>query len=156
MTPKEILQKWIDCFNAADAVALANLYAQDAINHQVANTPVIGKTAIHEMFVNEFATSKMVCIVEHIFEDGEWAIMEWKDPLGLRGCGFFHVQNDKIVFQRGYWDKLSFLKQHGLPVENRDENPTPHTVRYGNHHSFFRVRFFQRFVCGILICIQRL
>lgn len=38
MTPKEILQKWIDCFNAADAVALANLYAQDAINHQVANT----------------------------------------------------------------------------------------------------------------------
>ena len=100
MTPKEILQKWIDCFNAADAVALANLYAQDAINHQVANTPVIGKTAIHEMFVNEFATSKMVCIVEHIF-----------------------VQNDKIVFQRGYWDKLSFLKQHGLPVENSDENP---------------------------------
>jgi len=86
MTPKEILQEWIDCFNAADAVALANLYAQDAINHQVANTPVIGKTAIHKMFVNEFATSKMVCIVEHIFEDGEWAIMEWKDPLGLRGC----------------------------------------------------------------------
>ena len=76
MTPKEILQEWIDCFNAADAVALANLYAQDAINHQVANTPVIGKTAIHKMFVNEFATSKMVCIVEHIFEDGEWAIME--------------------------------------------------------------------------------
>ena len=60
MTPKEILQEWIDCFNAADAVALANLYAQDAINHQVANTPVIGKTAIHKMFVNEFATSKMV------------------------------------------------------------------------------------------------
>ena len=78
MTPKEILQEWIDCFNAADAVALANLYAQDAINHQVANTPVIGKTAIHKMFVNEFATSKMVCIVEHIFEDGEWAIMEWE------------------------------------------------------------------------------
>ena len=114
MTPKEILQEWIDCFNAADAVALANLYAQDAINHQVANTPVIGKTAIHKMFVNEFATSKMVCIVEHIFEDGEWAIMEWKDPLGLRGCGFF---------QRGYWDKLSFLKQHGLTVENSDKNP---------------------------------
>ena len=71
----------------------------------------------------KFATSKMVCIVEHIFEDGEWAIMEWKDPLGLRGCGFFHVQNDKIVFQRGYWDKLSFLKQHGLTVENSDKNP---------------------------------
>lgn len=21
-----------------------------------------------------------------------------------------------IVFQRGYWDKLSFLRQHGLPI----------------------------------------
>ena len=69
------------------------------------------------MFVNEFATAKMVCIVENIFEDGEWAIMEWKEPLGLRGCGFFHVKVNKIVFLRGYWDKLSFLKQHNLPIE---------------------------------------
>jgi len=42
---------------------------------------------------------------------------KWKDPLGLRGYGFFHVKDDKIVFQRGYWDKLSFLKQHYLPIE---------------------------------------
>ena len=52
MTPKEILQEWIDCFNAADAVALANLYAQDAINHQVANNPGIGKKAIQKIFLN--------------------------------------------------------------------------------------------------------
>ncbi|EAC9685456.1 steroid delta-isomerase, partial [Listeria monocytogenes] len=25
--------------------------------------------------------------------------------------------NEKILFQRGYWDKLSFLKQHDLPIE---------------------------------------
>lgn len=117
MTPKEILKKWIDCFNAADAVCIAELYAEDAVNHQVSNNPVVGKTAIYEMFVNEFAAAKMVCIVENIFEDGEWVIMEWKDPLGLRGCGFFHVKNDKIIFQRGYWDKLSFLKLHNLPIE---------------------------------------
>lgn len=42
---------------------------------------------------------------------------EWRDPLGLRGCGFFQVVNGKILFQRGYWDKLSFLKQHNLPIE---------------------------------------
>ena len=58
----------------------------------------------------------MVCIIENIFQDGEWAILEWWDPLGLRGCGVFHVVADKIVFQRGYWDKLSFLRMHGLPV----------------------------------------
>ncbi len=37
MTPKEVLKKWIDCFNAADAASITDLYAQDAINHQVAN-----------------------------------------------------------------------------------------------------------------------
>ena len=44
------------------------------------------------------------------------AILEWSDPLGLRGCGFFHIVDDKIAFQRGYWDKLSFLKLHGLTL----------------------------------------
>ena len=58
----------------------------------------------------------MTCLVEHIFEDGDWAILEWKDPLGLRGCGFFHVIDGKIVHQRGYWDKLSFLRMHKLPI----------------------------------------
>jgi limonene-1,2-epoxide hydrolase len=53
----------------------------------------------------------MVCMVENIFEDGQWAILEWKD---LRGCGFFRIEDDKIAFQRGYWDPLSFLKAHGL------------------------------------------
>jgi hypothetical protein len=39
------------------------------------------------------------------------------DQLGLRGCGFFTVREGRISFQRGYWDKLSFLKMHGLPLE---------------------------------------
>lgn len=117
MTPRQILNIWIEKFNNANALELAELYDDNAVNHQVANEPVVGKLAIYEMFKNEFAAAKMVCIVENIFEDGEWAILEWKDPLGLRGCGFFHVQNDKIVFQRGYWDKLSFLKQHDFPME---------------------------------------
>lgn len=95
---------------------MAELYADNAINHQVANDPIEGKQNILKMFEMEFAQADMHCMVEHIFEDGEWAILEWKDPLGLRGCGFFHVVDDKIVFQRGYWDKLSFLRMHGLPL----------------------------------------
>ncbi|MCL2632011.1 MAG: nuclear transport factor 2 family protein [Coriobacteriia bacterium] len=112
MKPKDILLKWIDAFNTADVEAIVSLYDDDAVNHQVANEPVQGKQSIRKMFQDEFNASKMVCIVENIFEDGDWAIMEWRDPLGLRGCGFFKIINDKIIFQRGYWDKLSFLKQH--------------------------------------------
>ncbi len=116
MSPKEILQQWVEAFNSGDADRIIQFYAEDAVNHQVANEPVAGKETIHQMFSDEFAQAEMVCIVENIFEDGDWAMLEWKDPLGLRGCGFFHIQNGKIVFQRGYWDKLTFLRIHDLPL----------------------------------------
>jgi limonene-1,2-epoxide hydrolase len=114
MTPKQVLENWITAFNNADVETIADLYSIDAVNHQVANEPIKGKSAIKKMFADEFAQAEMVCIPENIFTDGEWAIMEWKDPKGLRGCGFFHIVADKIIFQRGYWDKLSFLKLNNL------------------------------------------
>lgn len=117
MTPKEIVCQWVDAFNNADIEIISELYDDNATNHQVANEPVIGKAAIKKMFEQDFSFPEMVCIVENIFEDGQWAILEWRAPLGLRGCGFFQIVNNKIIFQRGYWDKLSFLKQHNLPIE---------------------------------------
>ena len=116
MRPREVVKKWVDTFNQGDADALAEFYTQDAINHQVANEPIEGKEAIRGMFAAEFSNADMVCIIENIFEDGNWAILEWRDPLGLRGCGFFRIENEKIGFQRGYWDKLSFLRMHNLPI----------------------------------------
>ncbi|GAB4193020.1 MAG: hypothetical protein Kow00108_27080 [Calditrichia bacterium] len=119
MHPKDIIKRWVEAFNKADADLIAEFYAEDAINHQVANKPIHGREAIRKMFAEEFARADMTCIVENLFEDGEWAILEWKDPLGLRGCGFFHIRNGKIIFQRGYWDKLSFLRMHGLPIPEK-------------------------------------
>ena len=116
MKPKELIKKWVEVFNEGDADKIAEFYHLDAINHQVANDPIEGKEAIKEMFTKEFSTADMTCIPVNIFEDGEWAILEWKDPLGLRGCGFFQVEKGKIKFQRGYWDKLSFLRMHNLPI----------------------------------------
>jgi len=118
-TPKTIVRKFVDLFNEMNVEGLAGLYHADAVNHQVTNEPVVGKDAIRQMFADEFAVAEMVCIVENIFEDGEWAILEWRDPLGLRGCGFFHVVEGKIKFQRGYWDKLTFLRQHQLPIPEK-------------------------------------
>ena len=115
MTPKQVVQQWVVLFNQADVDGISKLYHEDAVNHQVANEPVEGKFNIQAMFKREFASATMVCLIENIFEDGEWAMLEWKDPLGLRGCGFFHVVESKIKFQRGYWDKLSFLRLHNLP-----------------------------------------
>ncbi len=114
MAPKEVLNRWIEAFNKADAKLLAEMYHDDAVNHQVANDPVVGKDAIKKMFEDEFSQAEMVCIPVNIFEDGEWAILEWKDPMGLQGCGFFQIRDGKIAFQRGYWDKLSFYRLHHM------------------------------------------
>lgn len=119
MSPKDVIKVWVDRFNKGDADGLAALYHTDAVNHQVTQDPIEGQANIKTMFESEFATADMVCIVENIFEDGDWAILEWKDPLGLRGCGFFHVVDNKIKFQRGYWDKLSFLRQHKFPLPTK-------------------------------------
>lgn len=106
---------WVEAFNEGHAEKISNFYHDDAINHQVANEPLIGKIAIQEMFEKEFKQADVICIIDNVFEDNDWGILEWKDPLGLRGCGFFQIVNGKIKFQRGYWDKLSFLRQHKLP-----------------------------------------
>ena len=119
LSPSSLVSAWVAAFNRQDVDALAEMYAEEAVNHQVAEAPVAGREAIRAMFAAGFAAADMVCLVENLFEDGEWAILEWRDPLGLRGCGFFHVVEGRIVFQRGYWDKLTFLRQHGLPIPRR-------------------------------------
>jgi limonene-1,2-epoxide hydrolase len=119
MSPRQLVQEWVEAFNRADVDALASFYTADAVNHQVAETPVCGRDNIRQMFASGFASAQMHCIVENLFEDGQWAILEWRDPSGLRGCGFFHVVHGQITFQRGYWDKLSFLRLRGLPLSGR-------------------------------------
>lgn len=116
---RALIRNWVETFNQADAARLAEFYHDDAINYQVPNEPVKGRAAIREMFAREFASANMECIIENIFVDGEWAILEWKDPRDLRGCGFFHIIDGKIKFQRGYWDKLSFQRVHHLPLPEK-------------------------------------
>ena len=93
-----------------------SLYDEDAVNHQVVTEPLKGRDEIRKLFEQDFKRAKMVCIPEKIHEAGDWIILEWKDTNGLRGCGFFQIKNNKIVYQRGYFDQLSFFKKQGLPV----------------------------------------
>ncbi|MDX1569323.1 MAG: nuclear transport factor 2 family protein [Xanthomonadales bacterium] len=117
MSPSQLVRRWIECFNAGDLTALVALYAPDATNHQVVfDQPLRGRDAIRRFFEIEIARADMVCNEEQLFEDGDWAILEWSDPLGLRGCGFFHVTDDQIIEQRGYFDQLTFFRIQGLPV----------------------------------------
>jgi len=117
MSPKELVVEWVVRFNAGDAEGLSALCHKDAVNHQVTQDPVSGRRNIRAMFEREFASADMECKIEALHDAGNVIALEWSDPNGLRGCGFFTVQDGEIVFQRGYWDRLSFMKLHGLPLE---------------------------------------
>lgn len=115
MTPRQVLKNWIIAFNNADVESIAQLYHDDSTNDHAANESVIGKDAILEMFASEFAVAKMVRIAENIFaRAGNW---ERKDLKGLRGSGFFHTVNDKILFQCCYRGKLALQRLHRLADE---------------------------------------
>ncbi len=113
MTKSErIVRLWVDRFNAADADGLACLYHADAVNHQVVREPVVGREAIRAMFAAEFGAATMVCLIEAIHVAPAAVTLEWRDPLGLRGCGIFTIEHGLIRYQRGYWDRMAFLEQH--------------------------------------------
>jgi ketosteroid isomerase-like protein len=112
----EVVRQWVERFNAADVDGLLDLYAEDAVNHQVVTEPLRGRAAIRRLFEADFGRARMVCVPERIHDAGEWAILEWTDPKGLRGCGFFLVRDGRIRFQRGYFDQLSFFRLHGIPI----------------------------------------
>src|SRR5262245_23542558 len=134
-SPKEVLRQWVDAWHSHDAIRAADLYHEDATNLQVAiGVPAVGKQAIladTQSFFRAFPASETH--IENLFEDGEWAILEWsgrgtwlgefagQPPNGreftLRGCGFFRIVDGKIKFQRGYWDKATWFTQLGLPID---------------------------------------
>lgn len=117
-SPKDTVLAWVEAFNRADVDALAALYHPDAVNHQIAYGPMQGRDNIRRLFRTEFDRATMICNIENLLADGDWAILEWSDPAGLRGCGFFNVRDGKIALQRGYFDRLSFYEAQNIPLED--------------------------------------
>lgn len=134
-TSVELLKIWIDAFERKDLETVVDCYAEDAVNFQIATgQPAVGREQIEKdtaEFFRGFPTAW--ARVENLIGDGDWAAWEWvgggtfagefygNRPTGksfeIRGCGFFNFRERKIVLQRGYWDKLSWFSQVGLPIE---------------------------------------
>lgn len=132
MEPKELILRWVECFNEHDAKRLSDLYHDDAISLQVAiGTPLIGKAAILKDLQEFFTyTPDSYTKLENILADGNRVALEWfgggtfsANPslpgksYTLSGCGFFIVEEGKIKAQRGYWDKATWFGQVGLSLE---------------------------------------
>jgi steroid delta-isomerase-like uncharacterized protein len=134
-SPKAVVHEWVDAYNARDPHALIALYHEDAENHQVAfGAPLQGREALLQSFAAFFdAFPDNYTHPLNILEDGEWATIEWSGggtflghlgghaPNGksftLQGCGFFHVVEGKIKFQRGYIDRQTWFSQLEIPLD---------------------------------------
>jgi hypothetical protein len=86
-TPLEVVQNWVAAYNRRDAEAAAELYHEDATNFQVAlGDPTVGRKAILEDLLSFFhAFPDNFTHAENLFEDGEWAILEWSGGGTWRG-----------------------------------------------------------------------
>jgi len=85
--PREVVQEWVAAYNQRDARAAAELYHEDATNFQVAlGTPSVDKQTILGDLISFFgAFPDNLTHVENLFEDGEWAILEWSGGGTWRG-----------------------------------------------------------------------
>ena len=110
--PRDTIARWVDRFNTGDAEGISALYAEDAVNHQIPLDPVVGRQAIEEFHRETFAGGPLTCQPINLVVDGEWAALEWIDPDGFRGCGFFQVRGGLIHHQRGYWDSAQLHDAH--------------------------------------------
>ena len=133
MEARTVLLNWIEAFAAHDPDRVAALYHVDAVNWQVADEPVTGRENIRRMVAQFFISfPDSYTNVENVMGDGDWAAWEWVGggtflrDLGairatgkrfeIRGCGFFQIVNGRIKVQRGYWDKVSWYTQIGVPL----------------------------------------
>lgn len=112
MGTRQTIERWVECFNAGDSQAIAALYGEDAVNHQIPLEPVVGRVAIEEFHRQTFAGGPLTCTPINLVVDGDWGALEWTDPDGFRGCGFFRVRDGLIEHQRGYWDSAQLNEIH--------------------------------------------
>ena len=112
MSTRHVIERWLELFNAGDAEGISALYADDAVNHQIALEPVVGRVAIEQFHRDTFAGGPLTCTPTNLVIDADWAALEWVDPDGFRGCGFFQVRDGQIVRQRGYWDIAQLAAVH--------------------------------------------
>lgn len=129
---QEIVRKWIAAANRRDPEKLAQLYAPEGQLLYSWGELVSGQNDIERHFRTFFGAFPNWAKEPQAFIDGleDWGVLEWQataaflgpyehiQPTGrsfrLRGCGVFHVVDNRIRLHRRYLDRLGWFEQLGV------------------------------------------
>jgi len=137
---RELLERYVERYNAGDLDAVMDLYAEDAVQKMPEGT-FEGRSSIHERLTRELAGfSDLIYTVGSFVEQGDAFADEWTivgthtgpltlpdgtelPPTGkrveIRGMEFVLVRDGKIVIDNLYYDNMAVLAQLGLIPQAR-------------------------------------
>ena len=136
---RELLDRYVERYNAGDLDGVIDLYAEDAVQNMPDGT-FVGRDAIRDRLAQELiAFPDVNHVVRSFVEEGDAFCDEWTfagthtgslllpdgrelDPTGkrieVRGMEYCHVNDDgKLTVNTLYYDNLAVLAQLGLLPE---------------------------------------
>jgi steroid delta-isomerase-like uncharacterized protein len=135
---RELLERYVELYNAGDLDACMELYAEDAVQTMPEGT-FEGRSAIRERLARDLdACPDATYIVKSFLEQGDTFADEWAfvgthtgpfplpdgsevPPTGkqleISGMEFVQVRDGKIVVDNLYYDSVAVLAQLGLVPE---------------------------------------
>lgn len=133
---RELLERYVELYNAGDLDACMDLYAEDAVQRMAEGITYQGRSAIRERLARELVGfPDATYTVGSFVEEGDTFADEWTvvgthtgpfplpdstvlPPTGkrveIRGMEFVQVRDGKIVVDNLYWDTMAVLVQLGL------------------------------------------
>ena len=144
-TSRELLDRYVELYNAGDLDGVMDLYAEDAVQLMPEGT-FEGRSAIRERLARDLvACPDIAWTVLSFVEQGDAFADEWtfagthSGPLPLpdgselpptgkrvqvRGMELVRVRDDKIVVDNLYYDNLAVAAQFGLLPQPATASPT--------------------------------
>jgi steroid delta-isomerase-like uncharacterized protein len=137
MTNEQLLERYVELYNAGDLDGVIDLYADDAVQLMPEGL-FQGREAIRERLARDLDACDIVWQVESFVEQGDSFADEWSfvathtgpfqlpdgtvlPPSGrqvaLRGMEFVQMRDGKIVVDNLYYDNLAVMAQLGLVPE---------------------------------------
>jgi limonene-1,2-epoxide hydrolase len=115
--PGELVIKFLATWDGGDVDRMLDLFAEDAVYHNMPMDPLVGKSAIRKMVTQFMAMMEtgLHAEIHRQLVDGNVVMNERTDTFTLNGrkmalpvCGVFEIEDGKVKAWRDYYDGTPF------------------------------------------------